>query len=69
MSKFSERLTSLRKQKGLSQAAAAKELKVALRGLQNYEYGEAEPRLSVLIRLADFYDVPLDYLAGRSDVP
>ena len=69
MSQFSERLTALRKQKGISQAAAAKELNVALRGLQNYEYGNAEPRLSILVRMADFYGVSIDYLAGRTDTP
>ena len=69
MSQFSERLTALRKEKGRSQAAAAKELKVALRGLQSYEYGDTEPRLSILIRMADFYGVSLDYLAGRTDTP
>ena len=67
MSQFSERLTALRKQKGIAQAAAAKELNVALRGLQNYEYGDTEPRLSILIRMADFYGVSIDYLAGRTD--
>lgn len=69
MSQFSERLTALRKQKRISQAAAAKELNVALRGLQNYEYGDTEPRLSILIRMADFYSVSIDYLAGRTDTP
>jgi len=67
MSIFSERLVQLRKEKGLSQAAAAKEINAAPRAYQNYEYGAAEPRLSTLIRIADFYGVTLDYLAGRSD--
>jgi len=65
MSTFPERLIQLRKEKGLSQNAVAKEIKAALRAYQNYEYGEAEPRLSTLIRIADFYGVTLDDLAGR----
>ncbi len=69
MSIFSERLTALRKDRGLSQAAAAKEIKAAPRAYQNYEYGSAEPRLSTLVRIADFYGVSLDYLAGRTDNP
>ena len=64
---FEERLIHLRKEKGLSQNAVAKEIKVAPRAYQNYEYGTAEPRLSTLIRIADFYGVSLDYLAGRTD--
>ena len=69
MSVFSERLVDLRKKRGISQAQAAKEIGAAPRAYQNYEYGTAEPRLSTLIRIADFYGVSLDYLAGRTDTP
>ncbi|MGO5023535.1 helix-turn-helix domain-containing protein [Lawsonibacter sp. LCP25S3_G6] len=69
MSVFSERLIDLRKTRGLSQAQAAKEIGAAPRAYQNYEYGTAEPRLSTLVRIADFYGVSLDYLAGRTDTP
>lgn len=68
MSIFSQRLMALRKERGLSQSAAAEGIKAAPRAYQNYEYGTAEPRLSTLIRIADFYGVSLDYLAGRSEV-
>ena len=69
MSVFSERLIDLRKTRGLSQAQAAKEIGAAPRAYQNYEYDEAEPRLSTLIRLADFYQVALDDLVGREFSP
>lgn len=69
MSVFSQRLVALRKSRGLSQAQVARETEVAQRAYQNYEYDQAEPRLSTLIRLADFYGVSLDYLAGRTDTP
>lgn len=65
MSALSKRLVALRKARGLSQAQVAKAVHVAPRAYQNYEYDEAEPRLSTLIRLADFYRVPLDTLVGR----
>ena len=65
MSAFSERLIELRKKHGLSQEDAAKEFDVVVRAYQRYEYGEREPRLSTLIKMADFYGVTLDYLAGR----
>ena len=68
MSNFSEQLVALRKARGLSQAQVAKAVHVAPRAYQNYEYDEAEPRLSTLIRLADFYRIPLDELVGR-EVP
>lgn len=67
MSVFSERLVQLRKGKALSQTDAAKEFGVVVRAYQRYEYGEREPQLSTLVKIADFYGVTLDYLAGRTD--
>ena len=37
-------------------------------GYYRYEQGERQPTLPVLIALADYFDVSLDYLVGRSDV-
>ena len=67
MSVFSERLIQLRKSKGISQIAFAKEIGVSPRTYQDYEYGAREPQVSIFVRIADFYGVSLDYLAGRSD--
>ena len=69
MSVFSERLVLLRKEKSLSQEDVAREFGVVVRAYQRYEYGQREPQLSTLVKMADFYGVTLDYLAGRSDVP
>lgn len=69
MSAFSQRLTQLRKERGLSQVAFAKEVGVSSRAYQDYEYGKREPQLTTLVRMADFFDVSLDYLAGRTDEP
>lgn len=63
------RLKELREQKGLKQAELAKLMGVVERQYQRYERGEGEPHLSGWIFLADFYDVSLDYLVGRSDEP
>ena len=67
MSGFSQRLEELRNQKKLSQEAAAKEFGVGLRTYQYYEHGQREPQLSTLVKIADFYGVTLDYLAGRPE--
>lgn len=67
MSIFSERLIQLRKSKGISQIAFAKEIGISPRTYQDYEYGAREPQVSIFVRIADFYGVSLDYLAGRSD--
>ena len=66
---FSKRLQSIRKEKGITQVMVAQKIHITERQYQRYEAGENEPTLSVLLRLADFFDVSLDYLAGRSDVP
>lgn len=67
MSVFSERLTNLRKSKGLSQNALAKEIGVSPRTYQDYEYGLREPQVAIFTRIAEFFGVSLDYLAGRVD--
>ena len=69
MSALSKRLVALRKARGLSQTAVANEIGIALRTYQYYERGEREPQLSILIRLADFYQVSLDTLVGHSSPP
>ena len=69
MSVFSERLVSLRTGKGVSQVLAAKEIGISPRAYQKYEYEESVPTLLVASRIADFYGVSLDYLAGRSEKP
>lgn len=68
MSALSQRLLELRTEHALSQAQIAGEVGVVVRAYQRYEYGKREPQLAVLIRMADFYGVSLDYLVGRSDV-
>lgn len=66
---FGERLKQLRTQKGLTQKQLAVETNTSERGLQNYETEVRKPAYDVLISLADYFDVSLDYLVGRSDVP
>lgn len=64
-----ERLKQLRLDKNLSQKQLATEIHISDRNYQRYEYGEREPVSSVLVALADYFDVSLDYLVGRSDDP
>ena len=67
MMKLTERLYTLRKEQKLTQGSAAKELGISLKSYCRYEAGEREPAASVLVRMADFYGVSLDYLVGRSE--
>ena len=62
---FPENLLRLRTEKKLTQKAIAKEVGISWRAYQNYERGTQEPTLSVLVALADFYDISLDELVCR----
>ena len=67
MTTLGERLKMLRKEKRMTQPELAELLHQSLRAYQYYESGHHIPELSNLILLADFYDVSLDYLVGRSE--
>ena len=69
MSTFGERLKHLRSQHGLTQKDFAKEIGITERAYQNYEINASTPTYKMLIALADYFDVSLDYLVGRSDDP
>ena len=66
---LSERLKELRLRRNLRQEDVARELGISTRSYCRYEYGEREPTASLLVRIADFYDVTLDDLVGRADRP
>ena len=66
---FHERLRQLRIEKGITQADLAAIADLSLRGYRKFELGENSPNLVVLIALADYFNVSLDYLVGRSDDP
>lgn len=67
MSKFSERLRQLRKERKLTQNEMAEICGLKSRGYQEYEYEKGYPTVPGLIFLADFFNVSTDYLLGRSD--
>ncbi len=69
MPTLSERLIELKESNNILQKDIAKSINLSLRSYQRYEYGEREPTSSVLIKLADYFNVSLDYLVGRSDDP
>lgn len=64
-----ERLRELRKKVNLTQAAVGKMIGVDQRTYGNYELGNRDMSPEVLIKLADFYGVTIDYLLGRTDAP
>lgn len=64
---LSDRLKSLRKENGYTQAQVAIYCDITEKTYQNYELMTREPKLEILMRIADFYKVSLDYLIGRTD--
>ena len=67
MSDLSERLRILRDERGFTQKDVANFLGKSLRAYQYYEAGTRRPEYPHLLALADFFDVSLDYLTGRSE--
>jgi len=66
---FHERLRKIRKDRVLTQKDVYTAIGMSALGYQRYEYGDREPAYRNLLRLADYFDVSLDYLVGRSDNP
>ena len=68
MPKFYERLELLRTNACLSQMDFARQIKLSKSSVNMYERGEREPGLETLERIADYFNVDMDYLLGKSDV-
>ncbi len=66
MTEFSEILSSLRKERNLSQRQAAVDLGISQALLSHYENGLREPRLEFVIKACDYYGVTADYILGRT---
>lgn len=62
-------LRRFRKNYHITQKQAALAANITERVYQSYEYGKVVPTATVLIALADYFDVSIDYLVGRSDDP
>lgn len=63
---FSEKIRMIRKEKKMSQTAVGMEVGLSMRGYQDLELG-AMPRYETLFRLAEYYDVSVDWLMGRTE--
>lgn len=65
---FGGKVLNLRQEKGVSQQALAQTLGVGKSAISMMESGQRAPSTEILVSLADFFDVSLDYLVGRSEV-
>lgn len=63
------RLKLLRKQRGISQLKLALDLNMNQNSISRYENKERQADYQTLILFADYFDVSIDYLLGRTDNP
>jgi len=66
---FFERLKSLRLSKNLKQSDIAAHINVSVTQISDIERGRRSTSVENLIAIAEYFDVSLDYLVGRSDNP
>ncbi len=64
--KFGEILAELRQDKGLLQKDLAAIISVSVSTVSNYETGAHFPDVETLLKLADYFEVSIDYLLGRT---
>ncbi|SER19810.1 helix-turn-helix domain-containing protein, partial [Neolewinella agarilytica] len=62
-----QRLVQLRKEHNLSQSELAKKIGIHANVVGRYERGEAKPSIEQVLKIADVFDVSMDYLTGKVD--
>lgn len=68
MSIIGERIRSLRVESGLSQQELSDKLGIGRSTLANYEQGKREPDLETIEYIADYFNVDMNYLLGKSPI-
>ncbi|MBE6942318.1 MAG: helix-turn-helix transcriptional regulator [Ruminococcaceae bacterium] len=63
------RLKELRKERKVSQLKLAMDLNISQNSVSRYENGEREADYDTLVAIADYFNVSVDYLLGRTDKP
>ena len=63
------RIKELRRSKNLSQMELAQKVDVHQTAVSQWESGKTNPDMSTAMRLADIFEVSIDYLLGRTDTP
>ncbi len=63
---FAEKIRLLRNERNMTQTQVGAQVGLTMRGYQNIELG-SEPRYSSIFRIAEYYDVSVDWLMGRTE--
>ena len=67
-SNFGERLREIRLQKNMTQEQIAKKWNLAVSTIGMYERGAREPSFETLENIADFFNIDMDWLLGKSNI-
>ena len=59
-------LKQIREERGLTKRELCEKTGISERAYLTYEFGEREPKIGVIQKLADFYGVSIDYILGRN---
>ena len=63
-----EKLKQLRIEKGISQQQLADVIMVSQQSINKYENHNVEPEISTMIKIANYFNVSVDYLVGRTEI-
>lgn len=66
MAQFDKILKLLRSEKNMSQQELADALGISKSAINMYERGERQPKFEILEQIADYFNVDMDYLLGRT---
>ena len=66
---FSDILTELLGERGINTLRLAKEIGVPKSLVYEWKNGEREPSVANMVKISDYFGVPLEYLAGKAPVP
>lgn len=66
---LADSLKRFRQESGITQQQVADALNIHKQAWQRYESGKVVPAVTLIIHLADFFNVSIDYLVGRTDNP
>ena len=67
--KKGHRIAKLREKRGLTQGNLAEKIGISRASLSHYETNRREPDYDTLEKIADFFNVSVDYLLGRTERP
>ncbi|MBR1867114.1 MAG: helix-turn-helix transcriptional regulator [Clostridia bacterium] len=65
---FEKNLIELRKTNKFTQRQMAEKLGITQPSYIRYENGTSEPKQEILVKIADIFDVSIDFLLGRADI-